>query len=75
MRRQIMFTALLALLLLMAGPGPALAADTVQVTLPSFSVTLNGQTNGNVNVNVCGGGGFAPPPHTTQQILPSKSSL
>jgi len=46
MRRQIMFTALLALLL-MAGPAPTLAADTVQVTLPSFSVTLNGQTNGN----------------------------
>jgi len=46
MRRQIMFTALLALLLI-GGPGPALAADTVQVTLPSFSVTLNGQTNGN----------------------------
>jgi len=41
-----MFTALLALLL-MAWPAPALAADTVQVTLPSFSVTLNGQTNGN----------------------------
>ena len=46
MRRQIMFTALLALLLI-GGPAPSLAADTVQVTLPSFSVTLNGQTNGN----------------------------
>jgi len=27
---------------------------------------------GNVNDNVSGGGGFAPPPLTTQQILPSK---
>ena len=46
MRRQIMFTALLALLLI-GGPAPSLAADTIQVTLPSFSVTLNGQTNSN----------------------------
>jgi len=47
MRKQIIFTALLAALLLMAWPGPSFAADPVQVTLPSFSVTLNGQTNGN----------------------------
>ncbi len=43
MRKQIIFTTLLAALLLMAGPGPSFAADAVQVTLPSFPIELNGQ--------------------------------
>ena len=38
----------------------------------SFKLEPNVNVNGNVNDNVSGGGGFAPPPLTTQQILPSK---
>ena len=48
MRKKLLVITLLAAFLLIFSPVPqALAADTVQVTLPSFSVTLNGQTTGN----------------------------
>ena len=48
MRKKLLATTLLSAFLLTLSPMPqALAADTVQVTLPSFSVTLNGQTTGN----------------------------
>ena len=48
MRKKLLATTLLSAFLLTLSPVPqALAADTVQVTLPSFSVTLNGQTTGN----------------------------
>ena len=48
MRKKLLATTLLSAFLLTLSPVPqALAADMVQVTLPSFSVTLNGQTTGN----------------------------
>ena len=48
MRKKLLATTLLSAFLLTLPPAPqTLAADTVQVTLPSFSVTLNGQTTGN----------------------------
>ena len=48
MRKKLLATTLLSAFLLTLSPTPqALATDTVQVTLPSFSVTLNGQTTGN----------------------------
>ena len=47
MRKKLITTALLAAFLLTAGPAPVFAAENVQVTLPSFTVTLNGQTTGN----------------------------
>ena len=48
MHKKLLATTLLSAFLLTLSPMPqALAADTVQVTLPSFSVTLNGQTTGN----------------------------
>ena len=48
MYKKILATTLLSAFLLTLSPMPqALATDTVQVTLPSFSVTLNGQTTGN----------------------------
>ena len=47
MRKKLITTVLLAAFLLTAGPAPVFAAESVQVTLPSFTVTLNGQTTGN----------------------------
>jgi len=36
---------------------------------------LIGNANGNVNDNVCGGGGFAPPPHHTAETTVKESGL
>ncbi len=44
MRTKIFATIALSALLLLGGANPAEAAQTVQVTLPNFDVTLNGQT-------------------------------
>ena len=44
MRKKFIATTILSAFLCTFSPTPAaLAADTVQVTLPSFTVTLNGQ--------------------------------
>ncbi len=45
--RKIIILLLFAICLLLISPAPSFAANTVQVTLPSFNVTLNGQTTGN----------------------------
>ena len=44
MRKKLIATTILSAFLCTFSPTPvALAADTVQVTLPDFTVTLNGQ--------------------------------
>ena len=47
MKRKLFTTIALSALLLFGGANSAEAAQTVQVTLPSFDVTLNGQTHSN----------------------------
>ena len=47
MRTKIFTTIVVSVLLLLGGANSAEAAQTVQVTLPSFDVTLNGQTHSN----------------------------
>ncbi len=48
MRKKLIATTILSAFLCIFSPAPAaLAADNVQVTLPSFTVTLNGQSTSN----------------------------
>ncbi|MBO5430281.1 MAG: hypothetical protein J6A10_10055, partial [Peptococcaceae bacterium] len=47
MKTKLFTTIALSALLLFGGANSAEAAQTVQVTLPSFDVTLNGQTHSN----------------------------